>query len=165
MPKQPTLKIRHRRALSLLELIVSMGLLSLIMVPVVSLLGTSYKVMVASSDRQAGSYTRQVALDSVAYRLNGSTQVLAADAAELDVRLADGNTARLSFNRGELLWETSFGVETLVAGLSNARFSVGASKGASPLAGELFLIEVASRGPDEPRETWSSTQLWIRPTL
>ena len=163
--KQRKNRERKRSAMSLLELIVSMGLLSLIMVPVVSLLGTSYKVMNASSDRQAGSYTRQVALDSVVYRLAGSTQVLDAGTDHITVLLADGDKARLSFGGGELFWETSFGVESLIAGLSNARFSVGAGPGATALAGELFLIEVASRGPGEPQETWSSTQIWIRPAI
>ncbi len=154
-----------RVAMSLLELIVSMGLLSLIMVPVVSLLGTSYKVMNASSDRQSGNYTRQVALDSVAVRLAGSSQILSSSSSQVTALLSDGSQGRLSFSRGELTWETPLGVETLIAGLSNARFSVGAIPGASLPAGELFLIEVASRGPGEPQETWSSTQIWIRPLL
>ncbi len=154
---------RLRRALSLLELVVSMGLLALIMVPVISLLGTSYKVMNASSERAEGSYARQSALDAIGMNLRGCTQVLDAQAEELVVLTADGNKTRLSFSRGELLLETALGQQSLTTGLSGIRFSVGAKSGAPPAAGELILVEVASRGPSEPTETWSSTQLWIRP--
>jgi len=154
-----------RRGLSLLELTVSMGLLALIMVPVISLLATSYKVMGASSARQSGAYARHAALDAVGWRLTGSVQVVSALPQRLLLRQEDGTLATLRIFRDELRWETGLGVETLMAGLSNARFSVEAVAGSPPAAGELLLLEVATRAAGEPQETWSSTHFWIRPAI
>jgi hypothetical protein len=154
-----------RRGLSLLELTVSMGLLALIMVPVISLLSTSHKVMGASSAKQSGAYARHAALDAVGWRIAGSVQVVSALPQRLVLRQADGTVATLRLSRDELQWETGLGTESLIAGLSNARFSVGAVAGSPPAAGQLFLFEVATRAPGEPEETWSSTQFWIRPAI
>jgi hypothetical protein len=156
---------RVRRGLSLLELTVSMGLLALIMIPVISLLSTSHKVMGASSTRQSGAYARHAALDAVGWRLTGCVQVVSSFPQRLVLRQADGSTATLRFSRGELQWETGLGVESLIIGLSNARFNVSAVSGSTIAAGELFLLEVATRGAGEPHETWSSTQYWIRPAI
>ena len=151
--------------LSLVELVVSMGLMSLIMMPVIGLMATSYKVYNASSTTLDGGYARQVALDSAAMRLQFAQRVLAVGTNFGDVQMASGATARLSISGTQLTWTEGGTTQILVSGLSSARFSVGAAGRATATAGELLLIEVGSRAPGDPLETWSSTQLWIKPTL
>ena len=154
----------NRHGMTLLELIVSMGLLSMIMLPVIGLLGTTFKVYNSSSERYNGSYTRQTALDTTAMLLAGAEDATTTSNG-VDVRFANGTTGRLSYSNGQLTWDFAGTSQVLVTGLTGARFTLGAAPGAPPTAGELLLLEVASQSPDEPVETWSSTRIWIRPTI
>lgn len=161
--KETTLKTR--RGFSLVELVIAMGLLAIIMMPIIALMATSYKVYNASSTSRDGTYLRQVALDSAAIRLQNTNRVVAAGTNFVDVQTATGATARLSYSAGRLYWREGGVNHVLVQDLSNARFSVGAASGATPAAGDLLLLEVGSRRPGEPVETWSSTRFWIKPTI
>jgi prepilin-type N-terminal cleavage/methylation domain-containing protein len=176
-PSQQTLRTRtlrtrtlrtrtqRTRGFSLVELVIAMGLLAIIMMPIIALMATSYKVYNASSTSRDGTYVRQVALDAAAIRLSATNRVLGAGTNYVDVRTAAGTTARLSYTGGTLVWRENGVNQVLVQDLSNARFSVGAAAGATATAGELILLEVGSRRPGEPVETWSSTRLWIKPTI
>lgn len=155
----------RRRGLSLLELVVSMGLLTILMLPVVGLLATSYKVYNASSQRHDGNYARQTALDAAEHVLRGAEQVVAVSRGSVNVRFADGTVGRLAYSRGRLTWTAGGASQTLADHLSDASFSVGTAAGASPSAGELLLVELATRGAGEPSDTWSNTRIWIRPLL
>ena len=158
--------LRSRRAMTLLELVVSMGLLALIMVPVVSLLGTSYKVMNRGSDQAEGSYARHVGLDAAAMLLSDSQNIIDSSTTHVTVGLSSGLQGRLSFSRGELLWQINGGSPQLLArGLSGARFSVGTAAGATAVAGQLLKLELATRTTSDLSDQWSSTELWIRPTI
>lgn len=157
--------IRSRHGFSLVELVIAMGLLSIIMMPIIALMATSYKVYNASSTSRDGNYLRQVALDAAAMRLQSANRVLAASPNFVDVRTASGTTARLFYSGGRLIWRESGVDQVLVQDLSNARFSVGAAAGATAAAGDLILLEVGSRRPGEPVESWSSTRLWIKPII
>lgn len=153
-----------RHGMTLMELVVSMGLLAMIMLPVIGLLGTTYKVYNSSSERYNGSYARQTALDTTAMLLSGASDATTASN-RVDVRFENGTSGRLSYSRGQLIWNFAGTSQVLVNGLTRARFTLGAAPGASPTAGELLLLEVASQSREEPVETWSSTRIWIRPTI
>ncbi|MEZ6136913.1 MAG: prepilin-type N-terminal cleavage/methylation domain-containing protein [Pirellulaceae bacterium] len=155
---------RKRAGLSLVELVISMGLLSLMMLPVIALMATSYKVASASTTSRDSAYARHVALEVAALRLQYADQVVATGSNFIDVRLPTG-TGRLSYAGGRLNWRFGSLNEVLAQGLSNARFSVGAAPGANPEAGELLLIELGTRPTGAPTEVWSSTQIWIKPTI
>lgn len=150
---------RLRRAFSLIELVVAMSLLMVLMLPVIGLLSTSYKVYNASSTRAGGDGSRRAALDALSLRLQSAVRTTAAASNAVTVQLANGSTARLSYAGGRLFWREGGVTQTLVAGLSNARFSVGAATGATATAGELLLVEVATRATNEPAESWSSTRI------
>ncbi len=154
-----------RRGLSLVELVVSMGLLSLMMLPIVGLMATSFKVYNAGNTSRDGAYARQVALDAVSFRLKGSRQVVRARSGYLEVRLLNGTTAALELVDGGLYWTEGGARQMLATGITHARFSAGTGSGATTSAGELLLIEVASQASTEPVEKWSSTTLWLRPTI
>jgi len=164
MPSKNRL-LRMRRGLSLVELVVSMGLLSLMMLPIVGLMATSYKVFNAGNTSRDGAYARQVALDAVSYRLQGARQVVRARSGYLEVRLLNGTTAALELTAGSLFWTEAGARQMLATGITNARFVAGTSTGATTSAGELVLIEVASQASTEPVEKWSTTTLWLRPTI
>ncbi len=156
---------RKRRGLSLVELVVSMGLMSLIMLPIIGLMATSYKVYNAGCTSRDGAYARQVALDAINLRLRNARNVVNATSGFLEVQLLNGGTATLEFVAGGLDWTESGIRQTLASGLTSARFNVGAGSGATPVAGDLLSIEVATKTSAEPVETWSSTTLWLRPTI
>ena len=158
-------ELPRRPGLSLVELVVSMGLLSILMLPIIGLLATSHKVYNASNVRHDGNYARHIALDAVAARMGSAVRVVSANPSQIDVQLASGAVGRLTYSRGVLAWRVGTSVEVLARGLANARFSVGAVAGAGPAAGELVSVEVATRGTGEPADTWSSTNVWVKPTI
>ena len=158
-------KAVQRTAMTLLELIVSMGLLALIMLPVISLLATSYKVMNASNARQDGSYARRTALDAASSLLREGVAVTAIGQNHVEVLFPSGSLGRLDYARGEMSWSVGGVREVVARGLADLQFSVGTSAGARPVAGKLILLEVATRGINEPTDSWSSTQIWIRPAI
>lgn len=154
-----------RSGLSLVELVVSMGLLSLMMLPIIGLMATSYKVFNAGNTHRDGAYARQVAMDAIGVRLQGAAEVLRISPGYLEVRLSGGAAAELELAGGSLFWTEAGDRQMLATGITNARFTAGTSAGDSTSAGELVLVEVASQANSEPVEKWSSTTLWLRPTI
>ncbi len=156
---------KRRAGVSLAELTVAMGLCAIIMLPVIGLLGTSHKVYSASSTRSGGDGARRAGLDAVSLRLADAVRIVSANSTAVRVQFPSGAVGVLSYGGGRLVWRLGAIREDLVAGLSNARFSVGSAAGAGPVAGELLLVELASRSGSEPNDSWSSTQVWIKPTI
>lgn len=154
----------RRRGLSLLELVVSMGLLSLLMVPVVGLLSTSLKVYTASNDRFDGDYARQTALDGSTYLIRDGVAVVAHSPTSLEIRFASGSVGQLRYDRGQLTWTIGSARQLLSSSLTDARFSV-INSATDPTAGELIKLEFASQSSTEPTARWSTTQVWIRPLI
>lgn len=150
---------------SLLELVISMGLLAVIMLPVISLMATSHKVYTASSHRHDGDYARRTALDAAGRVTQGAQTIVATGANYVDLQFPSGELGRLSFNGAGLTWTAAGTTQLLAIGLTQGRFSVGVAPGANSTAGGLLLVEVASRQAGEPQDSWSSAQFWIRPPI
>ena len=155
----------RRTGLSLVELVVSMGLLSLIMLPVVGLLATSFKVYNAGCTSRDAGYARQVALDAIAFRIQAADRVINTTTTLLRLQLISGGTAELGFVNDAVTWTVGGKTEVLASGISDAKFSMGSAAGAAPTAGDLVRVEVASKVVTEPLEKWSSTTFWVHPML
>lgn len=154
-----------RRGLSLLELTVAMGLLSIVMLPTISLLATSHKIYNSQNVRHDGDYLRMTALDAAVQRLHGAEKIVQLESDYVEVVFASGVFGVLAFERGDLIWKTSVGSELLARGLSGAKLDVGTAAGATAEAGQVLLVYLGSRGVGEPTETWSSERVWIRPAI
>ena len=157
--------VASRRAISLVEVVVSLGLLAAIMLPVAGLMATSHKVFQAGQVAHDAAYVRQTALDAARIRLQGCQRVVAVASQHVDLLTAAGTTARLTFVAGRLQWSEGGAVQVLASGLTAARFNVGTAAGANVTAGSLLMIEVATQRPGEPNPHWSTTTVWIRPSI
>jgi hypothetical protein len=155
----------NRHALSMVEVVLSLGLLSVIMIPIVGLMATSQKIMSAGQASRSGAYTRQTALDAAVVRLQSARRVLRTGSQHVDVLTASGTTARLSFSAERLLWIEGGVRQVLASGLTQVRFGSGAAPGASPTAGSLMSLELATQAPTEPAAQWSGTTVWIKPII
>lgn len=159
----------HRKAMTLLELVVSMGLLAVIMLPLIGLMGTTYRVYAASSDRQEGSYLRTSALDACVHLLRDAESIVAASPTRLQVKLSTGAIGELSFGRKRLVWKQTGAAQVLAIGLANAKFSttrVPAGRlDPDQSIGSLVQLKFSSQRAGEPNESWSTTSVWVRPTI
>lgn len=151
--------------MSLIEVVISMGLLAVVMLPILGLMATSRKVMIAGDTSRSGDYARQTALDVAIVRLRSAQQVVDSGSNYVDVLTGSGTTCRLSVSNGRLLWTEAGIQQTLATGLSSANFTFGTAPGATPTAGTLLMLEVATQAPSEPVPHRSSTTIWIKPTI
>lgn len=163
--RRTSVTVCQRRGVSLIEMVVSMGLLSVIMLPVISLLATSHKVFSASSARHDGNYLRHTSLDGASRVLAGAESVVAISSRSVEVQFSTGATGELAFGAGRLIWTFGGTAQELADGLSDARFTVSIAPGAPSVAGEIVRLEVASQSVGEPQANWSSTQVWVRPAI
>ncbi len=178
MPKPLSLiDIRQaRHGISLVELLVATALMSLLMVPMFGTLKASLRMNETGAMRQGGSYTRQVALEAISARMLGSTQLLELRDQSLTVLQSSGMKARLSVEQSSsnrdrvcLVWEDGVSKpQVLVDDLYYVSFRETGKPGkygAADPAGSLIWVDVVTVDPRETEKQWSSTQIWIHPTL
>ncbi len=158
-------RANHCRAMSLIEVVISMGLLAVVMLPIIGLMATSRKVMIAGDTSRSGDYARQTSLDAAIFRLRSAQQVVDSGSNYVDVITGTGTTGRLSVSGGRLLWTEAGVQQTLATGLSSANFTFGTASGAPATAGTLLMLEVATQASAEPMPHWSSATIWIKPTI
>ncbi len=148
-----------------MELVVSMGLLAIIMVPIVGMLSTTHKVYNSQNDRAGQEYTRQIALDATSFLLRGASGIVRVPTRPVQLKLSHGGTATLEFTRGQITWTVGGSRQIVAQGLTDVRFTDLTNRRADTDAGRLLRIEVASRSTTQTRDVWSTTTNWIKPAI
>ena len=152
---------QNRRGLTLIELVVAVGLLTIIMLPVVGLPSTAARVYETNSELRQVEGQRLTAIDGAIRILRSAQQVTRVRARRLDLILQDGRPGQLRFTRGSLLWTLGQNQQTLGTNLQSVRFGVQQS-GQTVSDGTLVSISVSARAA--PTED-STTFIWVRPTI
>lgn len=159
------IRVPRRRAVTMVELLAAMVVMSLIMVPLFGIMKASLRISEMSSQRQTGGFARQAALEAISRRLQGCTQVLEIADNRLVVLQADGQKAQLSFQKDNLVFENNLGSQVLSSGIAKLRFyEIG--KPSTVAAGRLIAVEVVTQDTKPPYVTHNSaTRVWIRPAI
>lgn len=154
---------RNRTGLTLLESVISMGLLSAIMLPVAAVMSTSYQVYTSGVNHGTTAGVRASAQAVVCDKLRQAVSVTQLRSDRLDVRMQDGSTARLSRSGDQLRWRNTGPPEALAVGVSGLQFELAGVNSADPRVGTLVKMTVETNAGG--RASVSQSLLWVRTLL
>lgn len=159
----PCRRQSRRSGMSLVELVMSMGLLAMIMMPIIALMSSTFHIYESTQSRQTGALSRHSCLDVLAERCGSATAVRSVGRSSVVFEMRDGSTARCFLRRGVMNWRQGGVTEPLVAGLNSLSFSLVDQTATS--AGSLLQVKATTQPDPEVAAKTSTTTLWIRPAI
>ena len=151
-----------RNGMTLMEVVMATGLLTVILLPLFGLLSTVGYVYESTCLRRASASERQAVLRSLGKLMSQADALVEVQGKEMVLHLRSGVQATVEFHSGSIFWRVPGKTRALGTGLADVQFKQ-EHKGSLPNSGAVVAIRVATIESGDPQ--YSSTKVWIRPAM
>ena len=151
-----------RCGMTLMEVVMATGLLTVIMLPLFGLLSTVGYVYESTCLRRESAVERQVVLQSLGKLLSQADTLVEVQDKRMVLRLRSGLQATVEFHSGSIFWNVGGTSRALGTGLADVQFRQ-EHTGTLPSAGVVVALRVATIESGDVQ--YSSTKVWIHPAI